>query len=68
MMELASEHGHPEAGFFFLMNPACKDAEKYVNMLRNARDKPFLIRCAVYFSQNGMLELSEECKRIRQSI
>lgn len=68
MMEVASEHGHPEAGFYFLMDPNCANVAKYVDMLRNAKDKPFLIRCAIYFTQNGMTELAEECKRIRQLI
>ena len=68
LMERAAESGHPDAGFYFLQDPDCSDEPKYVAMLRRARDKGFLVRCAVFFLKNGKPALAEECKRIRLAI
>jgi len=68
LMGRAAEKGHPDAGFYFLQDPECRDVPRYIAMMQLARDKGFLIRCAVYFMQHGKPELAEECKRIRLSL
>jgi TPR repeat protein len=70
LMHRAAEEGHPEAAFHFLQKRDCSaaDNKKYLTMLRAARDKPFLIRCAVFFLRNGRPDLAAECKRIRLAL
>jgi hypothetical protein len=65
LFELAAEQGHPEAGFYFLQDPKCTDVAKYMDMIRNAKDKRFLVRCSVFFCKDGRMELANECKRLR---